>query len=221
MEFLLVIVFIIVVVFIIRKFAVIGVAIVFGTLILMISVTVLRDQLHLPVNDYVDTTELDNLRDKISPVTIGEEVVIVDEGKNVEKTKLEEPEELINYDLLTEEEIEMISKNLESNKNLNPKEAEKLEEKLIEGTKEDIKLTKKEETTKEEVRSNKHEYLYKELTEEKRKEIYNELSGYVNDSRFYEKLLGMSNYVDIKYDLGNGQMYNSEDRKSLIILINK
>ena len=26
---------------------------------------------------------------------------------------------------------------------------------------------------------------------------------------------------EIDYDLGNGQMYNSEDRKSLIILINK
>ena len=228
LNIILLILLIAVVVLIIRKLHVIAVAVFFGAIILMLSVTVLRDQLHLPVNDYIDTTVIDDLRDTVIPVDFGENengkiiTVIKDDGSEV---KVEEEE--INYEYLSDEERERLESNLDKILNgeeiiIDESESKEIKENTI--TNEIVEKDNLEKEVKSSLENENDTLILsysKDLKNtESRKSIYNEISPLVTDDNFYSKFMGMSEYVSVEYDLGNGKMYNN-DKGELVIIIYK
>lgn len=216
-----------VVVLIIRKLHVIAVAVFFGALILMLAVTVLRDQLHLPVNDYIDTTNIDNLRDTVVPFDFGENedgkiitVIKDDDGKEIEVK-----EDEINYEYLSDDERERLEDNLDKILDgeeiiIDEDESKEIKENVINN-----ELIEKENLEKEsqeflETENNTLILSYsKDLKDnESRKSVYNEIVNLVSDENFYSKFMGMSEYVSVEYDLGNGKMYNNGKGELVIIL---
>lgn len=208
-----------VVVLIVRKLHVIAIAVFFGAIILMLSVTVLRDQLHIPINDYVNTEPIDNLRDKVVPIEIGKN----DDGKIIsvdENTGEEVIEEKINYDYISEEDKAKIIANL----NGEAQTEEDISKEVITNTYEKEKAVgednKKKEKENEESDNIIYEIPYKKI-DEVREDWYAKLKPVIEDDKFYSKFMGMSPYVNVEYDLGNAKMYNSDDGKSIKILIYK
>lgn len=145
-----------------------------GLSILFTSLFVLRDMLHIPVNNYVDVSWIDRLK--------MEGVYYIDSG--VEKTKNMMKDAKQTKNMCTREEIAVSYKGV------------------------DHQQVKK---------SYVIELNYKDLNEKKRLEVYESLREKISDTRFKEKLLGMNPYVDIRYDLGNAEMFNSSDHQKLII----
>ena len=183
LNLILLILLIAVVVLIIRKLHVIAVAVFFGALILMLAVTVLRDQLHLPVNDYVDTTAIDDLRDTVVPVDFGENedgkaiTIVKDDG-----TEVEVEEEEINYEYLSEEERKRLEDNLDKILSgeeviIDDKESEKIKENTVNNEiakKDDLeKEVKKSEESKNHTLTLSYSKDLKDT--ESRKSVYDEI----------------------------------------------
>lgn len=231
---LLVIIGVFILYFVIKKLHVIAIAIFFGTIILMLSVTILRDQLHLPVNDYVDTTKLDELRDNYIPVEINnnqdKKVTFIpnedDESKkDIEKEVItdvsydEYGNEIYSYETLSEEEnqaiIDRLNGKVSNIQTDNIDNTEKVDVKVeVKEPKNEVSEPKKKSEQKV------YTYLYEDLTTEYRQVIIEQFKDKIKGSRFDKKLLGMNLYVDVTYEFENAIMYNDLSTKSLVIKFN-
>lgn len=168
---------VVLVVYLLRKFFHIVGSIFIAFIVLFVALFMLKDVLHVPVNDYVDVSDMDRLKvegygyieDKIDKYK-GEYYEMGGEDGSEKHDGVNEEGDVDVYvdEVVGERDVESID--------------------------------------------------YVDMNDEVLDDFIRIMEGRVEDSRFREKLTGMSKHVDIVYDLGNAKMRNSKDKKSVEVV---
>lgn len=218
MSILIAILIIIAAILFIKKLPVIAIAVVFGAIIIFMSVWILRNVVHVPIDDYVNLEKVDYATEKVK---LKSDDDIVAEKVANQKT---------DYDSMSEEELKKILENIEKIEKGEPAELLAINDENSKGTTHSnssvAKMPSPESIEKTKVKNvdetETYRYLFKDYpTNKSRKRILKEHSSHIKDKKFETKLMGMSSYVALEYDLGNATLSTSEDYKEFIISYKK
>lgn len=202
-----------IVIMIIRKLPVIAIGIVFGTTILLSGVWILRNVVHAPIDNYANLEKVDYIGDKVQ----------MKSDDDIAKEKLENQKP--DYDSMSEEELAKLRANVKAIENgtsttdsSTSTNDSKNDVRKTPVKKEIKKSNNENDSLVKQAKGETYKYKYTEIMDAaSREKIYKQHKNRIDDSKFKSKLMGMSNYVQLEYDLGNAIMYNSSDYQQLII----
>lgn len=161
--------------YVIRRLPHLLTIVVTGLVLSFVLIFVTRDMLHLPINDYVDTTAWDDVTNQAKDYS---------DEKFTGRAEFERS--LGVEEVVSDEDVE--------------DEVGKIGSIVPEGV---------------------YMYAYEDYDTEAREELLLKYEGVIDDESFKNKLLGMNPYVDVKFELGNAELYNSKDGKHFVIEFDK
>lgn len=201
MGILIALLIIMVIIMVIRQLPVIAITCVFGTILLLSSVWMLRNVVHAPIDDYADLSKVDYLSEKVK---LKSDEEIAEDEKKKEKS---------DYDNMSAADLDKLKANIKR-----IEEGKDVVTTPVTKKTTDKPLTSSHKEASSEEKIQRFTYTYKDYTSsESRITIFNEHRDRIKDKKFKTKLLGMTSYVALDYDLGNARMYNTPDYQAFII----